>query len=451
MGSVVAPRVVLKPGREKPVRGGHPWVFSGAIARIDGQPADGDTIAVTDSQGQFLARGLLNRHSQIVVRLFTQDPATDLTADLLHARIAAANARRTGFLRPDATAAAAPSGLHPDATAAAGPSGLHPDAAAPADHTSILPPDTDAYRVVFSEADGLPGLIIDRYGPYVVLQCSTLGLQRRKAAIVAAIQAVLDPAAIIERPDVEALTREGLSAHAAGMLPGTERSVQAGVLAGSAPPQCTISEYGLTFQVDLLGGQKTGFFLDQRENRRRVASYCAGLRVLNCFAYTGAFAVYAAAAGATQIINVDTSAEALHLARAHLAQNDLASERDEYLVGDVFQVLRDYRERGEQFDLIILDPPKFAHNTASVPRATRGYKDINLQALHLLRPNGLLATFSCSGLVSADLFQKVVYGASVDAARPAQILERFTQGPDHPVLLSFPESEYLKGLLCRVV
>jgi 23S rRNA (cytosine1962-C5)-methyltransferase len=392
------PRVVLKPGREKPVLAGHPWVFSGAIARIDGLPADGDTIDVTDSRGEFLARGLLNRRSQIVVRLFTRNPDEDLTVELLQERIAAAQARRAG----------------------------------------VLPRDTDAYRVVFSESDGLPGLIVDRYGELLSVQCSTLGLQRRKGEVVAALRAVFDPTAIVERPDAEALTREGLT-------------IAASPLHGDLPPSVEITEYGLTFIVDLLGGQKTGFFLDQRENRRRVANYCGGARVLNCFAYTGAFGVYAAAAEAAQVINVDTSADALRLAERQMARNGFASERDEYRVGDVFQVLREYRERGEEFDLIILDPPKFAHNTEGVMRATRGYKDINLLALQLLRPNGVLATFSCSGLISADLFQKVIFGASEDAGRPAQIIERLTQAPDHPVLLSFPEGEYLKGLLCRAL
>lgn len=392
------PRVVLKPGREKPVLAGHPWVFSGAIARIDGLPADGDTIDVTDGRGEFLARGLLNRRSQIVVRLFTRDPDEDLTVELLQGRIAAAQARRAG----------------------------------------VLPRDTDAYRVVFSESDGLPGLIVDRYGELLSVQCSTLGLQRRKDDVVAALRAVFDPPAIVERPDAEALTREGLT-------------IAASPLHGDLPPSVEITEYGLTFIVDLLGGQKTGFFLDQRENRRRVANYCGGARVLNCFAYTGAFGVYAAAAGAAQVINVDTSVDALRLAERQMARNGFASERDEYRVGDVFQVLREYRERGEEFDLIILDPPKFAHNTEGVMRATRGYKDINLLALQLLRPNGVLATFSCSGLINADLFQKVIFGASADANRPAQIIERLTQAPDHPVLLSFPESEYLKGLVCRAL
>lgn len=392
------PRVVLKPGREKPVRNGHPWVFSGAIGRIEGQAADGEAIDVTDARGDFLARGLLNRRSQIVVRLFSWEAGADLTPELLHERIAAADARRAG----------------------------------------VLPRDTDAYRVVFSESDGLPGLIVDRYGDLLAVQCSTLGMQRRKGAVVAALRALFDPAAIVERPDGETLTREGLAA-------------QGGALLGAVPGEAEIAEYGLRFLVDLEGGQKTGFFLDQRDNRRRVANYCADARVLNCFAYTGAFAVYAAAAGAAQVINVDTSAEALRLAERQLALNGFAAAGDEYRNGDVFQVLREYRERDERFDVIILDPPKFAHSAEQVTRATRGYKDINLLALQLLNPGGILATFSCSGLVSADLFQKVIFGASVDAHRPAQIIERLTQAPDHPVLLSFPESEYLKGLICRAL
>jgi len=392
------PRIVLKPGREKPVQQDHPWIFSGAVARIDGMPADGDVLDVTDTRGGFLARALLNRRSQIVARVFTRDPEGDLTPELLHDRIAAAQARRSG----------------------------------------VLPPDTTAYRVVFSESDGLPGLIVDRYGDILSIQCSTLGLQRRKGEIVEALRAVFNPVAIVERPDAEMLTREGLT-------------VPTGALYGDVPPSVEFGEYGLRFVADLLGGQKTGFFLDQRENRRRVANYCQDARVLNCFAYTGAFAVYAAAAGADQVINVDTSADALRLAERQMALNRFGGERDEYRVADVFELLREYREAGERFDVIILDPPKFAHNTEGITRATRGYKDINLLALGVLNPNGILATFSCSGLISADLFQKVVFGASVDAERPAQIIERLTQAPDHPTLLSFPESEYLKGLICRAV
>jgi len=391
-------RVVLKAGREKPVRNAHPWIFSGAVARIEGQPQDGDTIDVVDAAGAFLARGLLNRHSQIVVRLFTWEADEDLTTDLLTQRIAQARTRR-----------------------ARDPSS-----------------DTTAWRVVFSESDGLPGLVVDRYGEVLVVQIGTLGLQQRKEMVIAALDAALAPAAIIERADAETHAREGIVS-------------TSGILRGDVPSSVTITEHGLCFEVDLVRGQKTGFYLDQRENRRRVAAFCKGARVLNCFAYTGGFAVYAAAMGAAQIINVDTASDALRVAEANIALNGFARPQDEYVTGDVFRVLREYRERGERFDVIVLDPPKFAHNADQVRRATRGYKDINLIALQLLRPNGILATFSCSGAISADLFQKVVFGASADAKRPAQIIERLTQAPDHPVLLSFPESEYLKGLLCRAL
>lgn len=394
------PRVVLKPGREKPVRQRHPWIFSGAVARVEGQPEDGDVIDVVDGEGTFLARGLLNRRSQLVVRLFTWDPAEEFTLDFVAARVAAAQARRA----------------------------------------MVLPADTDAYRVVFSESDGLPGLVVDRYGDTLAIQCSTLGLQQRKDELLEVLADVLKPAAIIERPDPETLAREGV-----------EFAEDDAAAWGEAPGGAQVREYGLRFSVDLLHGQKTGFYLDQRENRRRVAAHCRGARVLNCFAYTGAFAVHAAAAGADQIVNVEGSADALKLARWHQSLNGFERPKDEYVGGDVFQVLRDYRARGERFDVIILDPPKFAHSADQVTRATRGYKDINLIALQLLNPNGILATFSCSGLISPDLFQKVIFGASVDAQRPAQIIERLTQAPDHPVLLSFPESEYLKGLICRAV
>jgi 23S rRNA (cytosine1962-C5)-methyltransferase len=394
------PQVVLKAGREKPVRQWHPWIFSGAVARIAGDPADGDVVDVVDEHGAFMARGLLNRHSQIVVRLFTWDDTEQLTLDLVASRVAAAQARRA----------------------------------------ASIPPDTDAYRVVFSEADGLPGLVVDRYGETLAVQCSTLGLQQRKNELLEVLAEVLKPTAIIERPDAETLAREGVSF--------TEDEAAAW---GEAPGGTQVREYGLRFSVDLLHGQKTGFYLDQRENRRRVAAYCQGKRVLNAFAYTGAFAVHAAAAGAKQIVNIEGSADALKLARWHQTLNGFDRPQDEYVMGDVFQVLREYRTKGERFDVIILDPPKFAHSAEQVTRATRGYKDINLIALQLLNPDGILATFSCSGLISPDLFQKVIFGASVDAKRPAQIVERLTQAPDHPVLLSFPESEYLKGVICRTV
>jgi 23S rRNA (cytosine1962-C5)-methyltransferase len=224
-----------------------------------------------------------------------------------------------------------------------------------------------------------------------------------------------------------------------------------GVRWGVEPPdRLLIQEYGHRFRVDVRRGHKTGFYLDQRENRRRTAAYLAGRRVLNAFSYTGAFAVWALAAGARHVVNLDSAADVLSEAAANLILNGFPESSFECVEGDAFRVLRAFRSTGRRFDAVILDPPKFAFSQAHLQRATRGYKDINLQALHLLEPGGILATFSCSGLVSADLFQKIVFAAAEDAGRDVQILERLAQPPDHPIRLSFPEGEYLKGLICRV-
>ena len=392
--------VILNKGRARPVLLRHPWIFSGAIARIEGEAQDGDVVVVRDAGGNFLARGTLNRQSQIAVRLLTWDEAGVIGGDFWRARLARAIAGRQAL----------------------------------ADE-----PTTTAYRLVNAEADLLPGLIVDRYGDFLVVQFLTLGMDVRKREIVLLLAELIRPRGIYERCDEEMRAKEGLLS-------------QESCLWGEEPPDLLqITENSLCFWVDVKRGQKTGFYLDQRENRRRVQVHCSGQTVLNAFAYTGGFAVYAAASGAKRITNVDTSADALDLARRNMALNGFAVRNDEFVQGDVFRVLRDYRDQGHSFDVVILDPPKFAHTQSQVERAARGYKDINLLALQLLRPDGTLVTFSCSGLIGADLFQKIVFGASVDAGRDVQIVERLSQGPDHPVLLSFPESQYLKGLVCRVL
>jgi 23S rRNA (cytosine1962-C5)-methyltransferase len=392
--------VALRPGREKPVLNRHPWIFSGAIGRIDGAPEDGEIVDVVDRQQHFLARGYFNRHSQITVRLLTWSEQEIPDHDFWRRRIRQAVEHRRDLLQ--------------DAS-------------------------TTACRLVHAESDLLPGLVVDRYGDYLVLQALTLGIDRRKFEIAAILAELLQPQGIYERSDVDVRSKEHLQ-------PST------GVLWGREPSDLLeITENGHHFQVDVKNGQKTGFYLDQRDNRCRLAAYSTGRSVLNAFAYTGSFAVSAAHAGAGQITNLDTSAEALALARCNMQRNELGERDDEYIEGDVFEVLRDYRDSGRQFDLVILDPPKFAYSRSQVQAACRGYKDINLLAMQLLRPDGILFTMSCSGLVSADLFQKVVFGASVDARRDAQVLERLSQATDHPVLLTFPEGEYLKGLVCRVL
>jgi 23S rRNA (cytosine1962-C5)-methyltransferase len=396
-------KVVLKRGREKPVLNRHPWIFSGAIKNIEGECADGDMVTVVDSRGTFLAHGYLNRRSQITVRLLSWIEEEIIDRSFFRHRLE----RAISIRRP----------LQEDQT-------------------------TNAYRLVNAESDFLPGLVVDRYNEYLVTQFLTLGIEKWKGEIVSLLGELLLSRGIYERSDVDVREKEGLLP-ATGLLAGQER-----------PALVHILENGHRFIVDIKQGHKTGFYLDQRENRQKLARndepYCRGKTVLNCFAYTGAFAVYAAGAEAEKVINVESSAEALKLAQRNMALNDFDWRDDEYVEGDVFQVLRQYRDEGRSFDLIVLDPPKFAYSQSQVQAACRGYKDINLLALQMLRSGGILCTFSCSGSISPDLFQKVVFGASVDAGRDVQIIEKLTQGFDHPILLSFPESEYLKGFICRV-
>lgn len=396
----MTPTAVLKPGRDKAVRQRHPWIFSGALRRLPDEAANGDIVTVVDAAGQFVARGYLNRASQITIRLLSWDESEAIDEGLLFRRLERAMEwRRARFGWP--------------------PLG--------------------ACRLVYAESDGLPGLIIDRYAGWLVVQFLTLGSERWRAPLVDWLVRELKPEGIFERSDVDVREKEGLL-------------LQSGSLWGSPPPgEIEIEEGNLRFLVDLAHGQKTGFYLDQRLNRQRVASYCHGREVLNCFSYTGAFGVYAAAAGASAVCDVDTSADALEAARRNRILNGLPAPTEQLVQRDVFQLLREYRNAGRQFDLVILDPPKFAYAQSQIERACRGYKDINLLAIGLLRRDGILATFSCSGAIGQDLFQKVIFGAALDARRDVQIIETMTQAPDHPILLSFPESAYLKGLICRAM
>lgn len=397
--------ITLRPGRERPIVQRHPWVFSGAIGHVRGNPGDGDAVDVYGPGGDWIARGLWSGASQIRLRAATWDAEQPLDWQWLRAAIARAIQGRRHLIAADDTAC----------------------------------------RLIFSESDGLPGLVVDRYGPYLVVQISTQGMDVRREQVVAALVELLAPRGIYERGDAEMREREG--------LPPAE-----GLLYGEAPPERLelrplampgVAGTPLRLLVDLRAGQKTGTYLDQAANRARVAAYCEGADMLDCFCYSGGFSVYAGLAGAATITLVDASAGALEMARVSMEHNGVATPA-EYVEADVFRYLREQRAAGRRFDAIVLDPPKFAHSQAQVERAARGYKDINMLALQLLNPGGVLATFSCSGLVSPDLFQKIVFGAAVDARRDAQIIERLSQSPDHPILLTFPESEYLKGFICRV-
>ena len=297
--------------------------------------------------------------------------------------------------------------------------------------------ETDALRLVHAESDGLPGLVVDRYADVLVVQILTTGAEFWREVLTDALVKLTGVQTVVERSDVDVRQLEGLAP-------------RSGVLRGQAPGKIEIRENGLRFQVDVLNGQKTGFYLDQRRNRQRVSELAAGREVLNCFCYTGGFSVYALAQGARQVVSVDSSAEALEMGRQHVVLNSLPSEQAEWVEGDVFKVLRTLRDQGRSFDMVILDPPKFAPTAAQAERAARGYKDINLLGFKLLRPGGILATFSCSGGISAELFQKIVAGAALDAGADARIVQTLTQGPDHPVALAFPEGAYLKGLILQV-
>lgn len=392
-------QVRLKPKLDRAARRFHPWIFSGAVARVDGSPQPGDVVRVVDADGQFLAWGHFSPASQIRVRLLDWNEEATVDDGWWRARIRRAAERRGRTGAPEPT----------------------------------------ARRLIFSESDFIPGLIVDDYAGFSVLQALTAGVDRQKRLIADVLSEREGSRGVYERSDAEVRGLEGLDP-AVGLLWGE---------APSGPVE--FMESGLRFLADIAGGQKTGFFLDQRDNRRIVAQYATGREVLDCFSYTGGFAVFAASAGASSITRLDSSAPALDLGGRNLAVNGLSGVKDEAVVGDVFKVLRQFRDRGRSFDLIVLDPPKFAPTKAHVPAASRAYKDINLLALKLLRPGGILATFSCSQGIDTDLFQKIVFGASLDAGREVQILRRLHQADDHPVRLSFPESDYLKGLLCLAV
>ena len=390
------PAVSLKPGRDKSVLRRHPWIFSGALADVDGSPGEGETVKVLSSQGEFLAWGAYSPHSQIRVRVWSWHEQETIDEDFLRQRLAWALASR---------------------------------------RVSIPPEETNALRLVHGESDGIPGLIVDRYADTLVMQCLSSGPERWRETLADLLVKLTGIEKVYERSDMDVRRQEGLP-------------LRTGRVRGSDPPELLqIEENGLRFWVGIQKGHKTGYYLDQRANRRRLRALAGGRQVLDCFSYTGGFSVYALDGGAESVLAVDSSGEALALGRENLALNRLPLERAEALEGDVFQVLRTFRDQGRSFDLIVLDPPKFAQTASQAERAARGYKDINLLAFKLLRPGGLLFTFSCSGGVSEELFQKIVAGAALDAGVDAQILERYHQGADHPVALNFPEGAYLKGFL----
>ena len=395
----VVPKLVLKPGREKSLLRRHPWVFAGAIDRLEGSAAPGDTVDVADASGAWLGRAAYSPRSQIAARMWSFDAGVEIDAAFIRARLASAlAARRTDGASTDACA---------------------------------------AERLVNAESDGLPGVVVDRYADVLVCQLLSAGAEHFRETLAEELAHLVPCASVYERSDAEVRSKEGLE-------PRT------GVMAGAEPPELVeIAEASLRFLVDVRNGHKTGFYLDQRDNRVALREHAAGTEVLNAFAYTGAFAVHALDAGAMRVTNVESSAASLALARRNAELNGQDLERLEQVEGDVFRVLRNYRDSRRSFDVIVLDPPKFAESKTQLERAARGYKDINLLALKLLRPGGVLMTFSCSGLMTPELFQKIVADAALDAGRTVRIVRWLRQAPDHAVAAAFPEGAYLKGLVCR--
>jgi 23S rRNA (cytosine1962-C5)-methyltransferase len=388
--------LILKRGREKSLKRRHPWLFSGAIEKLSGKPGAGDTVQIRDASGKSLGSAAYSPKSQIRARMWTFDANEEVDAAFFRRRIERALALREAL-----------------------PARRH----------------TNALRLVHGESDGLPGLIVDRYADVLVAQFLAAGVERWRDPILDTLCELTAAEAIFERSDAEVRKLEALPARV-GFARGNRNA-----------SRCPIVEYGLNFRVDVEQGQKTGFFLDQRENRQRVRELAAGREVLDGFCYTGGFSIAALAGGARRITAIESSAPALEVARENLAANPFDAARVQFVHGDVFAQLRALRDRAVQFQMVILDPPKFAPSAAQVKNAARAYKDINLLALKLLAPGGLLATFSCSGGVSAELFQSIVAGAALDAGADAKIVERFGAAADHPVALEFPEGEYLKGLL----
>jgi 23S rRNA (cytosine1962-C5)-methyltransferase len=392
------PKLWLKPGRERSLRRRHPWVFSGAVERVEGKPDAGATVEIVAAGGEALARGAYSPSSQIRARVWSFEAGESIDEEFFRRRLTRAIESRRSL--------------------------------------ELLEPRA-ACRLVFSESDGLPGLIVDRYGDYLVCQLLSAGAEAWRATIVELLGELCGPRGIYERSEGGARHKEG--------LPSRRE-----VLAGAQPPrELEIAAGELRFFVDIASGQKTGAYLDQQRNRERVAAHSRGADVLDAFSYTGGFAIACLIGGASSAILVDSSAEALALAQRETAANGVAA-RCRFVTANVFDELRALREQGATFDVVVLDPPKFVHSAEQVNAGSRGYKDINMLGLTLVRPGGVLATFSCSGHVDAALFQKIVAGAAVDAGRTAQILERLTQPPDHPVATAFPEADYLKGLILRV-
>jgi 23S rRNA (cytosine1962-C5)-methyltransferase len=393
--------VRVKVGRDASLARRHPWIFSGSLERLPAGAVPGETVSVVAGDGRRFGSGAVSPASQIAVRMWSFDAGQPIDAAFFARRLETAAVLRAAQL-PDAGSTEA------------------------------------ALRLVHSESEGIPGLIADRYGPWLVCQFLSAGAEYWKETLVRLLAERHEPRGIYERSDVEVRAKEGLAQ-------------RAGLLHGAEPPERVEAAFaGLRLYADLRGGHKTGLYLDQRDNIGAIRALAGGREVLNCFSYSGAFGIAALQGGAQHVTNIESAAESLRMLDRNLALNGLDASRCTGIDGDVFVELRRLRDARRQFDMVILDPPKFVANAAQLAKGSRGYKDINLLACKLLRPGGVLVTFSCSGHVGADLFQKIVADAALDAGRDARIVRFLAQSADHPVALNFPEGRYLKGLVCVI-
>ncbi|QTL35166.1 class I SAM-dependent methyltransferase [Pseudoalteromonas viridis] len=389
----------LQPGREKSLKRKHPWIFSKAIKKVKGKPALGDTVTIYSHDGQYLATAAYSPDSQIRARIWSFDQSEQIDQSFFERKLSRALAAREQVIEEG---------------------------------------QLTGFRLCAAESDGLPGITIDKFDNYLVCQLLSAGAERHKGEIVQALRSLFPECNIYERSDVDVRKKEGL-----------EKT--SGVLWGDEPEApVVIMENGLKIEVDIKSGHKTGFYLDQRDSRAALERFSKGKSVLNCFCYTGTFGLYALRGECDEVINVDVSQPALDTAKRNVEHNELDLSRAQFVKQDVFKLLRQYREEGRQFDTIVMDPPKFAESKAQLNGACRGYKDINMLAMQLLKPGGTLLTFSCSGLMEQNLFQKVVADAALDAGKDLLIMERLNQAADHPIAGCYPEGFYLKGLICKV-
>ncbi|WP_045620076.1 class I SAM-dependent methyltransferase [Vibrio vulnificus] len=393
--------IYLVKGREKSVVRRHPWIFSRGIDRVEGNPQLGETVDVYGHDGKWLAKAAYSPASQIRARVWSFDKQ-EINKAFFVKRIQEAQ-----LLREDV----------------------------------IVRDGLTGYRLIAAESDGMPGVTIDRYQNFFVCQLLSAGAEHQKQNIVDALIEVFPDCNVYERSDVSVRKKEGLQE-------------TTGVLHGEMPPKSVvIEENGVKISVDIVGGHKTGFYLDQRDSRQQAMKYVKDKEVLNCFSYTGGFGLYALKGGAKRVINADVSQPALDTAKfnAELNEFDISKKRAVFLNADVFKLLREYRDQGTKFDVVIMDPPKFAESKAQLNGACRGYKDINMLAMQILKPGGTLLTYSCSGLMDQVLFQKIIADAAVDAGRSVKFVERFEQAADHPTDTAYPEGFYLKGFACKVL